>query len=78
MTLYIIPDDVIYDPVGLVQFLEKHKITRMLFTPSLLEAVLDYKGLCLENAFKAMRYVCRLYVECYFSFMFSYHLCNDF
>ena len=41
MPLYIIPDNVIYDPRLLCQFIAKHRITRMLFTPSLLEAVLD-------------------------------------
>ena len=39
-TLYIIPDTVIYDPRLLVAFLAEHAITRSLFTPSLLDAVL--------------------------------------
>ena len=39
--LYIIPDDVIYEPVALCKFLERNRITRMLFTPSLLQTVLD-------------------------------------
>eukprot|EP01130_Rhizamoeba_saxonica_P014330 TRINITY_DN6254_c0_g1_i1.p1 TRINITY_DN6254_c0_g1~~TRINITY_DN6254_c0_g1_i1.p1 ORF type:complete len:1256 (-),score=328.75 TRINITY_DN6254_c0_g1_i1:22-3789(-) len=39
--LYIIPDDVIYDPPKLIQYLEDNSITRMLFTPSLLQATLD-------------------------------------
>jgi hypothetical protein len=55
--LYIIPDDVIYDPPQLVSFLTEHRITRMLFTPSLLEAVLDFKGLNLNKAFQSMRCV---------------------
>lgn len=38
--LFVIPDNVIYDPVTLPQFIQKHKITRMLFTPSLLDAML--------------------------------------
>ncbi|KAH8065796.1 L-cystine transmembrane transporter [Aureococcus anophagefferens] len=38
-TLVIIPDTVIYDPKQLADLLEKEKVTRMLFTPSLLEAV---------------------------------------
>ncbi|MGW8193702.1 MAG: AMP-binding protein, partial [Desulforhopalus sp.] len=33
---YVIPDDAIYDPWKLVDFLEKYEITRVLFTPSLL------------------------------------------
>jgi len=37
----IIPDDVIYDPQPLCQFLESRNVTRMLFTPSLLEMILD-------------------------------------
>jgi non-ribosomal peptide synthetase component F len=39
--MYIIPDDCIYDPPALCAFLLKHGITEMLFTPSLLQAVLD-------------------------------------
>jgi hypothetical protein len=57
VTLYIIPDDVIYDPPQLAGFLTEHRITRMLFTPSLLEAVLDFKGLNLDKAFQFMRCV---------------------
>ena len=37
----MIPDNVIYDPLLLVSFLNRHSITRILFTPSLLEAVLE-------------------------------------
>ena len=33
--LYVIPDDVIYDPPLLMKFIQRHKITRILFTPSL-------------------------------------------
>jgi hypothetical protein len=55
--LYIIPDYVIYDPPQLVSFLTEHHITRMLFTPSLLQAVLDFKGLHLVEAFQFMRCV---------------------
>ena len=39
--LFVIPDDVIYDPPRLVAFLHQHRITRVLFTPSLLEQVLN-------------------------------------
>lgn len=39
--LYIIPDDAIFDPVRLVEYIEKNAITRILFTPSLLQLVLD-------------------------------------
>jgi len=40
----VIPDDVIYDPKALVDFLEKYEVTETLVTPSLLEAVLDASG----------------------------------
>jgi len=56
--MYVIPDDVIYDPPQLVTFLTENRITRMLFTPSLLQAVLEFKGLDLNKAFQFMRYVC--------------------
>jgi hypothetical protein len=55
--LHIIPDDVIYDPPQLVSFLAEHRITRMLFTPSLLQAILDFKGLHVDKAFQFMRCV---------------------
>lgn len=41
---YIIPDDVIFDPRRLVDFLARNEITRVLFTPSLLEQVLNAVG----------------------------------
>jgi hypothetical protein len=53
--LYIIPDDTIYDPPRLLEFLRKNKITRMLFTPSLLQTVLDYKGINIPEGFKTLR-----------------------
>lgn len=39
--LYIIPDNIIYDPFKLVEYLATHRITRILFTPSLLQLILD-------------------------------------
>ncbi|KAG6618598.1 Linear gramicidin synthase subunit D [Phytophthora cinnamomi] len=39
--LYVIPDNTIYDPVKLVDYLDTHSITRILFTPSLLQLILD-------------------------------------
>lgn len=39
--MYIIPDSVIYDPQSLCEYLSEKLITRMLFTPSLLETILD-------------------------------------
>lgn len=38
---YIIPDDVIYDPRQLMQFIAEHQITEILFTPSLLETTIN-------------------------------------
>ena len=60
--MHIIPDDVIYDPPALCDFLRRHRITEMLFTPSLLQAVLDtqecdYVRLC----FATMRCACNCY-----------------
>ena len=57
--MYIIPDNVIYDPVLLCRFLADNEITRVLFTPSLLEAVLDTKGAALQDSMRSMRWVCR-------------------
>lgn len=54
-TMYIIPDSVIYDPVLLCQFLETHAISRMLFTPSLLEAVLDVEGVNVTQSLRSMK-----------------------
>ena len=42
-TLLVISDDVIYDPPALIEYLSSTGTTRMLYTPSLLEAVLDSK-----------------------------------
>ncbi|KAL4002395.1 thioester reductase domain protein [Acanthocheilonema viteae] len=39
--MYVIPDNVIYDLPQLCRFLSTNKITRMMFTPSLLEAIFD-------------------------------------
>jgi thioester reductase-like protein/amino acid adenylation domain-containing protein len=43
-TTVVIPDDVIYDPGALIQFLEEYEVTETLITPSLLEAVLNSSG----------------------------------
>lgn len=53
--MYIIPDDDIYDPPRLLEFLKTNKITRILFTPSLLQAVLDYKGINIPEGFRTIR-----------------------
>ncbi|MET2832460.1 alpha/beta fold hydrolase [Mesorhizobium shangrilense] len=39
MPAYLIPDDVIYDPNRLVEYLERNRISRTLFTPSLLDVL---------------------------------------
>ncbi|CAI6363363.1 unnamed protein product [Macrosiphum euphorbiae] len=57
LPLYIIPDDAIYDPPRLLEFLRKNKITRMLFTPSLLQSVLDYKGINVPEGFQTLKQI---------------------
>lgn len=54
--MYIIPDTVIYDPFKLLEFLKKNQITRMLFTPSLIQAVLDADLESTRESFASMRY----------------------
>lgn len=54
---YVIPDDVIYDPHRLVEFLETYEISRVLFTPSLLEQVLNTPGIDLAGRLRALRIV---------------------
>lgn len=53
--MYIIPDTVINDPTKLLEFLRKNQITRMLFTPSLIQAVLDAKLAFTRESFVSMR-----------------------
>lgn len=43
-TTVVIPDDVIYDPPALLEFLEEYGVTEVLVTPSLLESVLNAGG----------------------------------
>nr|WP_192180344.1 type I polyketide synthase [Mesorhizobium amorphae] len=38
---YLIPDEVIYDPPRLVEYLERNRISRVLFTPSLLDVLVS-------------------------------------
>lgn len=54
---YVIPDDVIYDPWKLVEFLERYQITRVLFTPSLLEQILNAANLDLETRLNHLKVV---------------------
>ena len=54
--MFIIPDSVIYDPQQLCQFLKENKITRMMFTPSLLEVTLNTVEIkLLQDCFQTMR-----------------------
>lgn len=55
--MYVIPNTVIYDPPLLCQFIKDHAITRMLFTPSLLEAILNSPGLQLKDMFKSFKQI---------------------
>lgn len=54
-TLYIIPDTTIYDPTLLAKFLRENRITRMLFTPSLLEALLNEPGVDVTKDLSSFR-----------------------
>jgi len=54
---YVIPDSSIYDPWKLVSFLEEHKITRVLFTPSLLEQILNTPDIDLTNRLSGLKIV---------------------
>lgn len=55
--MYVISDEVIYDPPRLIKYIEEHKITRILFTPSLLDAVIKYKGVDVRKSFKTLRII---------------------
>ena len=40
-TVYVIPDDIVFLPRALTRFISEHQISEMLFTPSLLQGVLN-------------------------------------
>ena len=40
-TVYVIPDDVVFVPRALTGFIAKHQITEVLFTPSLMQGILN-------------------------------------
>ena len=40
-TVYVIPDDVVFAPRALTKFIAEHRITEVLFTPSLLQGILS-------------------------------------
>jgi amino acid adenylation domain-containing protein/thioester reductase-like protein len=54
-TTVVIPDDVIYDPMALVGFLEEQRVTEVLMTPSLLQAVLNASGTEVGERLSALR-----------------------
>ncbi|PIE47459.1 MAG: hypothetical protein CSA42_03400 [Gammaproteobacteria bacterium] len=54
---YIIPDSMIYDPWQLVDYLEVNDITRVLFTPSLLEQILNTPDLDLTQRLAKLQIV---------------------
>ena len=54
-TTFVVPDEVIYDPAALVQYLEERRITETLMTPSLLEVVLDEGGPNIGETLKGLR-----------------------
>lgn len=56
-TLYIISDDVIYDPPVLLKYLKENAITRILLTPSLLEAILDERNLNAQFYLKHLKLI---------------------
>ncbi|KAK7495228.1 hypothetical protein BaRGS_00013410, partial [Batillaria attramentaria] len=55
--MYPLPNSIIYDPPLLCQHLKANCITRMLFTPSLLETLLNIPDLDLPTAFQSMRQI---------------------
>ncbi len=54
---YIIPDDTIYDPRRLIKFLRHNRITRVLFTPSLLGQILNATDETLKKDLSHLRFV---------------------
>ncbi|MBF0194217.1 MAG: SDR family NAD(P)-dependent oxidoreductase [Magnetococcales bacterium] len=55
--VYVVPDLVMIDPTRLMDFLEKHQITRILFTPSLLKRILERPLANLSQRLSSLRYV---------------------
>ncbi|MER9714544.1 alpha/beta fold hydrolase [Mesorhizobium sp. M0174] len=56
MPAYLIPDDVIYDPHQLVEFLERNRISRTVLTPSLLD-VLVSSGFLVPSRLPGLRLI---------------------
>uniref|UniRef100_A0A8D8VTW3 Linear gramicidin synthase subunit D n=1 Tax=Cacopsylla melanoneura TaxID=428564 RepID=A0A8D8VTW3_9HEMI len=55
--MYIISDETIYDPPHVTKFIKENRITRILFTPSLLETIIKYKGVDVSECFKTLRII---------------------
>lgn len=55
--VHLIPDDVIYDPHQLVDYLERNRISRMLLTPSLLDVLLSSGLLDLPSRLPDLRLI---------------------
>ncbi|RLN91653.1 hypothetical protein BBJ28_00006476 [Nothophytophthora sp. Chile5] len=91
--LYVIPDDTIFDPIKLVEYISANVITRILFTPSLLQLVLDTcsRKLLVEKLSKLrLVWLCgevvtlelrdrfvRLFPECELQNLYSVSECHD-
>ncbi|RWO73210.1 MAG: alpha/beta fold hydrolase [Mesorhizobium sp.] len=54
---YLIPDDVIYDPQQLVDYLERNRISRTLLTPSLLDVLLSSGFLDVPSRLSDLRFI---------------------
>lgn len=54
---YLIPDDVIYDPYRLVDYLERNRISRILLTPSLLDVLLSSGLLDVPSPLPDLRFI---------------------
>ena len=54
---YIIPDDTIYDPPRLVDYLKRNQVSRVLFTPSLADQILNTKGIDFRHDLASLRVV---------------------
>lgn len=53
----MVPDNMIYDPPQLCQFIRDHRITRQLFTPSLFETLIEYNLPNIKGYLQSLRYV---------------------
>lgn len=54
---YIIPDGTIYDPPRLVDYLKRNQVSRVLFTPSLADQILNTKGIDFRRDLASLRVV---------------------